>query len=1322
MKNKILLCILLFIVIVSNIQVTLSQTCTDMMKYWYYRNRLKYFVVPGNKVGESQIVCTRNCLAYDYPPYYEGQPYNNVDFGQHGKHNGLYIGVLATEYYLLYQNGQYEDANNTLLELYYSLNAVRTYWDSLAEPFYGSYTASWDGFFIRGNVPCSFFDDVSDTGFTIYGDSHISLLNSNLSSTDYFYGDPYYTFGNLTDGYYPRGHPSYITHRTSLYCNGGTTGGTPNGPPDFTHPESMSQDEAIIILLGCALAAKMTDDGITNGNDSINSLAIVMTDKIIKELLNIDYQSEGENYCRLYDPAGNKIPGDAGGCTRGYSPGFLESGYQITGDSWYRSQAIWEIFQIVNQIGWQAAIRSASDQDLTATLLALGSYSPGRIAGLTNDKKNWDTFYLLLWEVLNNKTRNDNNQEQLLEKALTQLDAAPCSGPYCYKQDTRHYSSIWPHYLTSIDSDGIYSSGGWATDYRWFKRGNDQDHGDWCTGNYNGLDYMLLYTLYHIMTKDYSPFFVNYNDKKLTDTVSTSTNFVGYNSIYSTQVIKEASVTYKAGDNIHLKAGFHAMAGSNFHAFIGEINCSDGSGYPDSMYTNYYDSLISLPKEPYDVVEDNDTTCEENIYISMPCPVAPIQFEGLFGDSTDYDFTYFWDFGNGDTTSVRSPTLSFDTAGTYHFIVIRTDTACPECYDDSLDYIDTFNIYIVVPNCNIYGTLTENPSCGSAPIEGETLYLTHNGTPVDSVFATTDEDGYFEFVLDTTALNYLDSEYVYTITTASGISIDGMSAQSVQDWIDGSPHSFHYSLGTVDTMWVRRYNGLDSLHDIANAIDLEGNVYVTGTTNTNANNYNMLTIKYSPLGTQLWAKTYTSNNHWDDVARAITVDASGNAYIAGESYPSDAPMITVVKYSAGGTQCWVRTYWRTNTNAKCIQLDNAGKIIVGGTHVITYGAGGNVYTILKYDTAGTLLWTEDYNGTASPPDNSLTSITIDSNNDIYASGSSKNASGNYDMVTVKFDAVDSSKLWVARYDSTDSQNNYAISNTIDGNGNIIVTGFTHLSSGNDEALTISYDPSDGDTNWVRKYNNDAHDFAYKVLYNNAGYIYTAGSTGDASTASMLALKYDTSGTLQWHKNTLSAHPFVFKSAALDQADNLYVTGSTKPTIFSFSDFVTQKLDNAGNVKWTKTYNGTGNSTDIPMQITVSQNGNVYVCGESYGNSTNFDFTTIKYSQCESTDSLLKPVHIAVSQNDSIPVKENSSIQVIPNPNNGNMLIVYELPANTNGTFQVYNLIGDRLFSYPLFAGKNSFTINRSELNQGIYFYRVFTGNKQIAADKIVIIK
>lgn len=46
---------------------TFSQSDNEnMLKYWHYRNRLEYFVIPGTKQGESEVIAQRNDFKYNY--------------------------------------------------------------------------------------------------------------------------------------------------------------------------------------------------------------------------------------------------------------------------------------------------------------------------------------------------------------------------------------------------------------------------------------------------------------------------------------------------------------------------------------------------------------------------------------------------------------------------------------------------------------------------------------------------------------------------------------------------------------------------------------------------------------------------------------------------------------------------------------------------------------------------------------------------------------------------------------------------------------------------------------------------------------------------------------------------------------------------------------------------------------------------------------------------------------------------------------------------------------------------------------------------------
>ena len=79
----------------------------------------------------------------------------------------------------------------------------------------------------------------------------------------------------------------------------------------------------------------------------------------------------------------------------------------------------------------------------------------------------------------------------------------------------------------------------------------------------------------------------------------------------------------------------------------------------------------------------------------------------------------------------------------------------------------------------------------------------------------------------------------------------------------------------------------------------------------------------------------------------------------------------------------------------------------------------------------------------------------------------------------------------------------------------------------------------------------------------------------------------------------------------DSVNNIYVVGVTESKSGN-RDIVTLKYNSAGALKWSRTYNGTGNGEDWPYAIDVDANGNVYVVGRSIGNNTNYDYATVKY--------------------------------------------------------------------------------------------------------------
>ena len=99
-----------------------------------------------------------------------------------------------------------------------------------------------------------------------------------------------------------------------------------------------------------------------------------------------------------------------------------------------------------------------------------------------------------------------------------------------------------------------------------------------------------------------------------------------------------------------------------------------------------------------------------------------------------------------------------------------------------------------------------------------------------------------------------------------------------------------------------------SSSDIGMAVDAQGDAYVTGTTDdpnsipmVNAyqgtfSNYAAYLVELNPTGTAILNSTYFGNA---DYGSGITMDSSGNVYIAGSTYPDSIPTLDPASTSGG---------------------------------------------------------------------------------------------------------------------------------------------------------------------------------------------------------------------------------------------------------------------------------------------------------------------------------------------------------------------------------------------------------------------------------------
>ncbi|PYJ00008.1 MAG: hypothetical protein DMF00_09270 [Verrucomicrobia bacterium] len=229
-----------------------------------------------------------------------------------------------------------------------------------------------------------------------------------------------------------------------------------------------------------------------------------------------------------------------------------------------------------------------------------------------------------------------------------------------------------------------------------------------------------------------------------------------------------------------------------------------------------------------------------------------------------------------------------------------------------------------------------------------------------------------------------------------------------QGWSPGSGTDYDYATikynSTGQQQWVARYNGPGNSGDFASAIvvDSSGNVYVTGVSTGSGTGWDYATIKYNTSGTQQWVARYNGPGNLDDVAQAMAVDLSGNAYVTGKSQSSNGDTdYATIKYSASGAEQWVARYKGPGNSediATAIALDGSGNVVVTG---YSTGSGtGYDFATIKYNGSGTQQWVDRYNGPANGTDAGY-AITVDTSGSAYATGERTSATGT-DYATIKY--------------------------------------------------------------------------------------------------------------------------------------------------------------------------------------------------------------------------------------------------------------------------------------------------------------------------------
>lgn len=249
------------------------------------------------------------------------------------------------------------------------------------------------------------------------------------------------------------------------------------------------------------------------------------------------------------------------------------------------------------------------------------------------------------------------------------------------------------------------------------------------------------------------------------------------------------------------------------------------------------------------------------------------------------------------------------------------------------------------------------------------------------------------------------------------------------------------------------------------------NVYITGSTDSfNNGTTQIFLLKYTSYGDLQFSKIWGGLRN--DYGNAVAVDLFGNVYVVGttDSIGAGGSDIILLKYDSSGSLLFQRTWGGTqNDFGTGVAVDSGGYVYVTGyTYSLGPTPGVSAIVLLKYDPSGNLLFQKTWGGTMN---DFATAITTDIDGNVYVTGYTKSFSINRGVPSALLLKFDQSGNLLFQRSWGGNRGDFAYGVAVDAAENVYVTGYTYSFGPNAQGANyffLRYDIS-GNLAWQNIY-------------------------------------------------------------------------------------------------------------------------------------------------------------------------------------------------------------------------------------------------------------
>jgi hypothetical protein len=375
---------------------------------------------------------------------------------------------------------------------------------------------------------------------------------------------------------------------------------------------------------------------------------------------------------------------------------------------------------------------------------------------------------------------------------------------------------------------------------------------------------------------------------------------------------------------------------------------------------------------------------------------------------------------------------------------------------------------------------------------------------------------------------------------------------------------------------------------------------------------------------ELWWAAHDGPPAQQDLAYEVAFDGAhvavtGRSYNTTSGFPPPPPTsdAETAVYDVAGALAWSRRFngpLNGDDVGYAIAIDAGGNVYVAGQ---SSGYSGSAYvsqrTLVKYDAAGTLQWSRAVGDPAGP--NWGRALRTCPNGDVLLAGGDGAHGG--DLSIERWDAS-GGLVWSWSADGGTGGYEYLYAVALGPGGDVWGAGYAQGAASGKDLVVVRLDGATGAPAWLRMLDGGANldDYGFRLAVDASGAAYVGGYTSTAANGQdAIVARWDAAGNLAWTRTyDGSAHGNdAVRGLAVDPFGRAIAAGTLVGT-GTGQDFAVWALDAAGTLAWSATWNGPYGGDDFARALSVDALGDATLAGSSpgAGGASDLDLTLVSW--------------------------------------------------------------------------------------------------------------